>query len=212
MLSHLGSQTEIFVGIFDAVLSGQDPPGPEAFPPIWDVWNAKSSEDQAKDFVRVDTALLERLEALDDDQLATPVSMFGMDLNVLGLVRMRLSEHALHTWDVAVTRDDAAQLADDAAAILVDQAGQLAARAGAPGARRFRWRCAPPPRRADVLSVGDKVELSPGADDEAEGRLDLPAESLVRLVAGRLDPEHTPTTVHAEGVPLDEIRAIFPGL
>src|SRR5258707_1070265 len=49
VLSHLGSQAEIFGLFLDAGLSGQDPPGPEAFPPIWEAWNAKSPQDQAAD-------------------------------------------------------------------------------------------------------------------------------------------------------------------
>jgi hypothetical protein len=37
----------------------------------------------------------------------------------------------------------------------------------------------------------------------------LPAESFVRLVYGRLDPEHTPATVDAEAVA--SLRLLFPG-
>src|ERR1700678_2693299 len=49
VLSHLGSQAEIFGLSRDAGLTGQDAPGREAFPPIWDVWNAKSPQAQASD-------------------------------------------------------------------------------------------------------------------------------------------------------------------
>jgi len=40
--------------------------------------------------------------------------------------------------------------------------------------------------------------------------LRLPAEALVRLVYGRLDPAHTPA-LEARGVDVDELRRIFPG-
>ena len=39
VLSHLGSQAEIFGLFLDAGLTGQDPPGREEFVPIWDSWN-----------------------------------------------------------------------------------------------------------------------------------------------------------------------------
>src|SRR5260221_2501599 len=68
VLSHLGSQAEIFGLFLDAGLSGQDPPGPEAFPPIWEAWNAKSPQDQAADALRADEAGTVPLHALDGDQ------------------------------------------------------------------------------------------------------------------------------------------------
>jgi hypothetical protein len=42
--------------------------------------------------------------------------------------------------------------------------------------------------------------------------LDLPAEAFVRLVYGRLDPDHTPDAVTATGVDLDLLRRTFPGV
>jgi hypothetical protein len=40
--------------------------------------------------------------------------------------------------------------------------------------------------------------------------LRLPAEAVVRLVYGRLDPAHTPP-VGSQEVDLDDLRPIFPG-
>ena len=40
--------------------------------------------------------------------------------------------------------------------------------------------------------------------------LRLPAEAFVRLLYGRLDPDHTPPA-ESTGVDLDELRPIFPG-
>jgi hypothetical protein len=34
---------------------------------------------------------------------------------------------------------------------------------------------------------------------------------LLRLVSGRMDPDHTPAEVKADGVSLDSLRAVFPG-
>jgi hypothetical protein len=40
--------------------------------------------------------------------------------------------------------------------------------------------------------------------------VELPAEALLRLVYGRLDPDHTPAQVIGAGT-LDELREVFPG-
>lgn len=41
--------------------------------------------------------------------------------------------------------------------------------------------------------------------------VELPAEALVRLVYGRLDPDHTPA-FHGHRSVLDQLRHAFPGL
>ena len=46
--------------------------------------------------------------------------------------------------------------------------------------------------------------------DGSRPRLELPAEALVRLVYGRIDPGHTPPMV-AQGIEFDQPRRIFPG-
>jgi len=223
VLSHLGSQAEIFGLFLDAGLAGQDPPGREQFPVIWDVWNAKDPQAQATDSLRADEATLQRFESLDADQRARlRLKAFRMDLDTAGLARMRLSEHAVHTWDVAVALDPSATLAPDAVALLVDTLGQLAARAAKPDGQQRRLRVSTTdPERHFILETGEAVTLTELTEltesDAEEGRpelrlpeLRLPAEAFVRLVYGRLDPDNTPP-VEADGVNLDELRQLFPG-
>jgi uncharacterized protein (TIGR03083 family) len=213
VLSHLGSQAEIFGLFLAAGLTGQDPPGREEFVPIWEVWNAKSPQAQASDALRADQATLEQFESLDDEQRARlRLQMFGMDLDITGLARMRLSEHAVHTWDVAVALDPAATIEPDAVALLIDMLGQFVGRSAKPDGRQRRVRVVTTdPERSFILETGPAVTLteSDGAD-EGLPELRLPAEALLRLLYGRLDPAHTPSVV-AKGVDLDELRAIFPG-
>jgi hypothetical protein len=72
------------------------------------------------------------------------------------------------------------------------------------------------PERSFDLRVGEGVTLEPAdppvSDDQAGGgpALRLPAEALIRLVYGRLDPAHTPP-VEATEVDLDDLRQVFPG-
>lgn len=213
VLSHLGSQAEIFGLWLNASLSGEAPPGRETFGPIWDSWNARSPQAQASDALQVDQVALERMESLDADQLARlHLNLFGMDLDATGMARIRVSEHAIHTWDVAVALDPAATVAPDAVGLLVDTLAEFVARAAKPdGVQRRLQVSTTDPERAFILSTGESVTLTPADGAEGPPELLLPAEALLRLAYGRLDPAHTPP-VHASGVDLDELRAIFPGI
>jgi len=121
VLSHLGSQAEIFSLFVEAGLEGTEAPSQSAFGPIWDRWNNKTAAEQVADSIAANEALLARLEGLDSEQLtAFRLEMFGMDLDITGLLRMRLSEHAVHSWDVAVTIDPSAEVTADAVELLID--------------------------------------------------------------------------------------------
>lgn len=212
VLSHLGSGAEIFGLWLDAGLAGEDPPGNDKFAPIWDEWNAKSPQQAAHDALRADGGLVERIESLDDDQLANlRLAMFGMDLDAPGLLRMRLSEHALHTWDVAAAVDPAQRVQQDAVDLLIDTLGQLVAWTGKPAGEGGEIRVATTgPERQFVLRTGEPMSLAP-ADDAGAADLRLPAEALIRLVYGRLDPAHTPQVEPADA-DLDTLRKSFPGM
>ena len=212
VLSHLGSQAEIFSQFLDASLTGQDPPGRDTFVPIWNTWNAKDPQAQATDALRVDEATLERFESLDPEQRARMrLHLFGRDLDITGLARMRVSEHAIHTWDVAVALDPSATVAPDAVGLLIDTVGQLAARSAKPDGKQRRLRVSTTdPERHFVLETGEEVSLTESDGEEGLPELRLPAEAFVRLVYGRLGPAHTPP-VEADGIDLDELRQLFPG-
>jgi uncharacterized protein (TIGR03083 family) len=213
VLSHLGSQAEIFGMFLAAGITGEEPPGREAFGPIWDRWNAKSPQAQRTDALIADRATLELFESLDEDQRARlQMHLFGTELDVTGIARLRVGEHAIHTWDVAVALDPAATVAPDAVALLIDTLGQFVARAAKPDGVRRRLRVTTTdPERSFILETGESVTLTPADGEEGLPELRLPAEAFLRLVYGRLDPAHTPP-VQASGVDLDDLRPIFPGI
>jgi uncharacterized protein (TIGR03083 family) len=212
VLSHLGSQAEIFGLFLEAGLTGQDLPGRDTFVSIWNVWNAKDPQAQATDGLRADQEALVRIESLDpDDRARLRLHMFGMDTDITGLARMRVGEHAVHTWDVAVALDPSATVAPDAIGLLIDTVGQLAARAARPDGKQRRLQVSTSnPERHFLLETGEAVSLTESGGEEDLPELRLPAEAFVRLVYGRLGPHHTPP-VEADGVDLDELRQIFPG-
>lgn len=99
----------------------------------------------------------------------------------------------------------------EAARLIVDNLGMVARFTGKPTGRRHEIHLRTfDPARDFTLSLGDEaVSLSPYEGTSAPD-LELPAEALVRLVYGRLDPDHTPP-VHGH-VDLDELRRAFPGV
>jgi hypothetical protein len=66
------------------------------------------------------------------------------------------------------------------------------------------------PVRHFTLETGEKVTLTPSEYTEGLPELALPAEALIRLVYGRLDPAHTPP-VETRRADLDGLRQVFPG-
>ena len=213
MLSHLGSQAEIFQLFLDAGLDDRQTPGNEAFPAVWDAWNARQPEQQAHHCLEANDTFIARLVALPDDILDKPITLFGMDMVVGDMARLRLSEHALHSWDIAVAFDPTAEVAPDAVALLIDSVAAVVARAGNPQGRAFDLHVrTTAPERDFVLSMHDRAELRPFTGEPCTGSLDLSAASLLRLVYGRLDSAHTPPlALVGDEVALDDLRPAFRG-
>ena len=217
VMSHLGSGAEISELMLPGALGEGEPVGPDAFGPIWDTWNAKSPDAQAADGLAADEQQVERLEHLTDAELAKiSLPFFGMDLDAVGLVRLRLGEHAMHTWDVAVAADPAAVVSADAVTLLIDNVPQfLAPRLGKPQEDPLRLRIRTTgPERDYLLVAADTVSMTDASGDPAaEGvnEVRMPAEALLRLAYGRLDPAHTPAEVEADPADLNRLRAVFPG-
>jgi uncharacterized protein (TIGR03083 family) len=212
--SHLGSGAEIFALFLDAGLRPVPAPGAEEFQPVWSRWNAKSASEQSRDAVAVDGEFLRAVEALTPAERADwQLDMFGNRTSLAGLLRMRLGEHLLHTWDIAVALDPAATVADAGAALILANLPGLAGRAGKTMPNPRAVHVMTPHRNFVLEPTEDGVRLEPAHSEPGKvaARLRLPAEAFVRLVYGRLDAEHTPASVEAEGVDLADLRETFPG-
>jgi uncharacterized protein (TIGR03083 family) len=214
VLSHIGTGSIFFSFILEAGLAGEPAPGIDVMQPIWAEWNAKDPEEQAQDGLEADGALMAALEALDAQQRDDwHLDLFGTDRDFAGILQMRLSEHAVHTWDIVVALDPKAQLLPDAVDLLIDTVEALVARVGKPLDHQLVLGVeTDDPNRNFVLTVdAEGATLEPlDARFEADRLLALPAEAFVRLVYGRLDAEHTPPG--ADDPILDVLRTVFVGV
>jgi uncharacterized protein (TIGR03083 family) len=214
VLSHLGSGAEIVLLNLNAGLAGGDPPAREDFQAIWDVWNELPADEQAARSVAVNGSLVGLVESLSPEQAAAfQVQMFGMTMDLAGLLRMRLSEHAVHTWDVAVALDPSARVSPDAVDLLIDGVGRMMPWMGKKEADpRVIAVTTTDPERAFVLDTGGVSLTSGTPDTPPSGSLELTAEALLRLVYGRVDSSAVASgEVRATNVDLADLRAVFPG-
>jgi uncharacterized protein (TIGR03083 family) len=208
--SHLGSQAEIFELFLDAGLAGSPGPGGDVFAGIWDRWNALAPTEQVRQSVDANEALVTRIEQTTvEERDRFSVAAFGTELDLAGLLAARLNELALHTWDIAVALDPTATVSADAVDLLVDGLPATVARAGQVTAGLEPVDLVTTdPARTFVLDVGEQVAMQP-TDAAGPDPLVLPAEALLRLVYGRLDPDSTPAGV--DDPRLAVLRTVFPG-
>jgi uncharacterized protein (TIGR03083 family) len=213
--SHLGSGAETFLLFLKAGLDRTAAPGVEQFQPIWDRWNAKTPQEQVQDALAADAAFLDAVDALSEQQQRDwRLEMFGTDRDLPGLLRMRLAEHVLHAWDIAVALDDAAVLPADAAGLVVGNLPMIVQYVAKPTATMtIRVETADPELTLELSLAPDGSRLNLTASVEEDlPVLQLPTEAFIRLVYGRLDPDHTPPTTQADPGLLDALRSTFPGV
>lgn len=212
VLSHLGSGAEIFSLLLEAGTTGAGPPGMDTFREVWAVWDAKFPVDQARDGIAADHELLVRAGGLTaDEQERFSLEMFGEQQDLSGLLSLRAGEQVVHAWDVLVTLDPTTTLEPAAVGLLLGQLSRLALRGKPVDTEQLIALTTEDPSHHVLLSIGhDGPTISEVGEGDIKATLRLPAEALIRLIYGRLDPAHTPP-VQTEGVDLNLLRAAFPG-
>jgi hypothetical protein len=124
----------------------------------------------------------------------------------------RLDEHLLHEWDIAVVLDPGVGLAPDGVVHVIDSLGLVARYTAKPtGETRTITVLTFEPDRRFTIDVGSEaVDWRPGLP-VVDPTSTMPGEAFVRLVYGRLDPDHTPPTVAGDRDALGQLRRVFPG-
>jgi uncharacterized protein (TIGR03083 family) len=209
VLSHLGSQSEIMMGFLAAARAGEPEPSTDGFPAVWDRWNGLSPVEQRDQaLIATDQAVGAIEDAADDTDLR--ISLFGgaFVLDVPGFAALRLVEHAVHAWDIAVALDPAATIEDGAVELILAHLATMVGYLGkADAERRVRVEVRDPD--ADLLLVvGPAPLLAPWSEQPVAGILRGTGDELVRLVYGRVTDTDR---LAAEGVSIAELQAVFTG-
>ena len=211
VLSHLGSGAVIMRRGIDAAVSGS--PVEDGFnQSVWDEWNAKGSAARAAESLAADRALLDRVASLTEEERDSfHFSMGPLQLDLTTFLGLRLNEHVLHSWDVDVALHPTATLPADSVAIVIDNLEMIAGFAGkSDGHECVLTVHTTEPSRAFAVKVDpERLALTP-AERSAPVDIELPSEAFVRLVYGRLDPDHSPADI--ESPELEQLRGLFPGL
>jgi uncharacterized protein (TIGR03083 family) len=208
--SHLGSGAVISQRRFEDSIAQRES-DPTFNTSVWDEWNAKAPTSQVADCLVSDAALLSSLEASTQEQRdAFRLAMGPFSFDFEGMVGLRLSEHVLHTWDIEVAHLPEAALANEAANTILDGIQFIVGRTAKPTGETWSVsvRTIDPPRDFVLNLEAESAELVESSF-EGPADLELPAESFVRLIYGRLDEEHTPAAVRGDVVV--DLRSVFPG-
>ena len=218
VLSHLGSGAEINLATLDAARTGAPGPDGDFNRGVWQRWDAMSPTEHAAGFLAANERLVEAYEALDAETRAAQRIDLGFlpePVDVATAARFRLSEFALHQWDVEVAFNPFAAVTPQAVPLLIEQIGGMLGWTSRPqelGGREatllVRLR---DPERTFGLRLGEQLALT-DTPEQPDGELSLPAETWLRLVVGRLGPRYTPDGVQVTGpVSLDDLRRVFVG-
>jgi len=211
VMSHIGSgavimQRRLDDGIRHEAIADEFPPS------VWNTWNAKSPRAKVDDGLVADRAFVDRIDALRESERAeAQISMGPLTFGVESLVAFRLNEHVLHSWDIAVSLDPKAVIPPDSVDAIIDNLELIARFSAKPtgDTRRLVVHTTDPSRAFAIDLAADAVTLQAAASgDKAD--LVLPAEAWIRLVYGRLDPDHAPAVANPAGE-LELLRQVFPG-
>jgi uncharacterized protein (TIGR03083 family) len=212
VLSHLGSGAEISRKPI-ATAAGEQVEA-EDNQSIWARWDGSSPSQQAAGYVEHDTAYLDTVESLSAEQrdsLTIDMGFLPEPVPLVVALGMRLNEVANHVWDVQVGLDPQAEIDAETAAVLVElYTGPLAfllGFSGKPDLLEDDVRLAVP---GGAVEITDKVVVSSTVADPT-AILVGPDGAVIRLISGRLTPDHSEGVVVTGDVALEDLRKVFPG-
>ena len=117
VLSHLGSGAEITQNGLQAALEGKPNPGLEFNKTVWARYDEASRRERLTWFLAANEATTQAYESLNEetrDTLKIDMGFLPAPVDVAVAASFRLSEFALHSWDVRVGTDPAALVATSA--------------------------------------------------------------------------------------------------
>jgi uncharacterized protein (TIGR03083 family) len=204
VLSHLGSAAEICSNLLERGQAGDlTPPTAEEVRPVWQRWDALSGPAQREAWHEADRRHRELLFSVDRN---VTIPYFAGPLELAQYAGYRLSEQAVHAWDIEVALRPSAVLHDTD--LLWERLDLVVSRF-----HDAEIRDSLKPRVIDVpggtLEIGDELHLSTNPANSPDGTVSGDQEALIRLVYGR---NRASDDLQADGaVTLDDLRRLFPG-
>lgn len=196
VVSHLGSGAEITQRTLQENLDQAAPLTPEARQAIWDHFDSLAPAPLYEAFRDRNDAHLGYLEGLQGERRQAGVRFFAGTAPVGEFSQFRLSELALHSWDIRAALDPTARLLPGTARTLLPHGLEtLTRRAKAPvrtelAGTVYGFTVSGPRRESFALRVEpDTITVDEGVAARAEASLELPTEAFIRLYAGRLPLE-----------------------
>jgi uncharacterized protein (TIGR03083 family) len=219
VISHLGSGAEITQAGLAAALAGEEPPAGDFNTGVWARWDAMSRQERAEGFLSSSEVLTELYESLDPETkrgLRINLGFLPQPISLAQAGGMRLNELSLHSWDVRATFDPSATLHPSGTAALLPGPTMLIGWIAKPdrldGHSATVAVTTSSPDATFTLHLGDEVSLGDAGDGAGVDTLHIPAEAWLRLLTGRLAPDHTPEGIETTGsTDLELLRKVFPG-
>jgi uncharacterized protein (TIGR03083 family) len=219
LVSHLGSGAVLVLRMVRSGLEGTPPQTPEERQQVWGHFDSLEPEPLYREFQQANRDALAYLDQLPADQRERRVSSFLGEVPVAVLLRARLAEISLHSWDARVAMDPTARLLFESVGPLVDQTLAYMARRSNAEARNSLtgtvFELDLEGRRVALVVNQDGLTLPDPGQTAPKATLWLTGEAFVRLAAGRFPLE---AAEHNGELALDgdrqaalQLNALFPG-
>lgn len=219
VVSHLGSGPEIARGTLAHAVAGGPEFGDAERRTVWDRFDHLRPEQVYPAYRETNDRFLAFLGSLSDQQLGSRAPWFaGGTVPLARLLAARLNEATLHSWDLRVRRDPAAQLTHENLAdvldfnlsamdrnINVERAGQL-------DGATLEFHLENPPGRLGFAIAKPMGSIRPGPVPEPDLVVRTPTEVFIRLIWNRYRPPAAPGRLELSRPELlDDLLAAFPG-
>ena len=193
VVAHVAQALAFFNAATHAALDGQPPPpsDPAQMQAAAAQLLAQPRESVLHALAERNEGYCEYLDSLDVAALPTPVDLSFMVLPVWQLALVRMNEVVLHRWDIRSVQQPDVPVDSEGVPLALEMSlggAQIMATHGEKTNGTWQLDVTGPGGGSVVVRVqGDQVSAQRGTAPEADVRLTLPAEALLRLLWGRLD-------------------------
>jgi hypothetical protein len=206
VLSHLGSAAEICTTLVRRGAEGDlTPPTGDDAKPVWATWDAMAGPEQREAWFEADQTHRDVLATVGKS-IAIPY--FAGPLSLSEYAGYRLSEQALHGWDIEVVLDRGATVRESE--LLWQRIDLVVSRFhDADTRKRLAPRTVTVPDGSLEITESELHLTGTKAENPGEAQLTGGREAVLRLFYGRNRPEDGLQT--AGDTTLDDFRQLFPG-